>query len=522
MRKLAVSIANVALTGLLCVSLVGVTTSVVEYDPWADVNNDGFIDIFDIVRVALRFNTEGEPFEAKAGCEYDSGWINITDDAGQYISIVHDLGIADWDNLNITVDIIGRTVPGGGLLRYLGTSSFTSTWSRIYESGLSDWQGAMVQTTDGGYLLAGCHAWPTITDYYEFWLVKTDAFGEVEWDRNHGGAYGDFAEDVIQTSDDGYAVTGWTNASGSTGIDFGLVKTAANGDLEWQRTYGGTGVEVAKSVIQTSDGDYALAGYSESFSVHSDAWLVKVDKEGYVEWTRNYGGVLDDEAYDLVQTGDGGYALAGETESYGLGPSDAWLVKTDAAGNHEWNVTYEGKDRDGARALILTSDGGFALAGYYESGSQDDYWLGKADAGGHLEWSHTYGGTENDIAQSVVQTPDGGYALVGCARSLGDLAGDFWLVKTDRHGHRQWSQKYGGAFNDEAKSIVLTSDGCYAMAGWTASFGAIDLYLVKTLGELTGLMWTDASTNTITLFRGPDDQAWNYVRVRIWMTDDTA
>jgi predicted secreted protein with PEFG-CTERM motif len=257
------------------------------------------------------------------------------------------------------------------------------------------------------------------------------------WTKVYGGAKRDEAYSVINTNDGGYALAGFTASYGAGGYDFWLVKTNANGNYLWSRTFGGTGDEEVHSVVQTSDGGYALAGYTKSFGAGgSDFWLVRTDANGYALWKKTYGGTKDDVALSVVQTGDGGYALAGYTESFGAGGDDFWLVKTNANGNALWNKTYGGGGADGAFSVVQTGDGGYALAGYTESfgAGGDDFGLVKTDAMGSELWTRTYGGAYTDIACSVVQTGDGGYALAGYTESFGAGSADFWLVKTDENG----------------------------------------------------------------------------------------
>jgi len=238
----------------------------------------------------------------------------------------------------------------------------------------------------------------------------------------------------------------------------------------WSRTYGGASSDSAEAMVQTSDGGYALAGYTTSFGAGSyDFWLVKTDEYGDMEWNQTYGGAGIEHAYSLVETSDGGYAIAGGNR----------LVKTDEYGNIEWNHTYSGE----ARSLVETSDGGFALAGYSSSliDEKSDFWLVKTDAQGNMEWNKTYGGTDVEVANSLVEASDGGYALVGYTFGAG--GSDFWLVKTDNYGNMEWSRTYGGAGSDRAHSLVETSDGGYALAGGcttSVDAGPADCWLVKT------------------------------------------
>lgn len=213
--------------------------------------------------------------------------------------------------------------------------------------------------------------------------------------------------------------------------------------MMWNKTYGGMGSDSAGSVVQTSDGGYAIAGVTNSSGAGSDDfWLVKTDASGTMQWNKTYGGTGGEYANALVQTGDGGYALAGVTSSYGAGSADFWLVRTDASGSAQWNKTYGGASWDLAIALADSSDGGYALAGYtgsFGAGSAD-FWLVKTDANGTMQWNKTYGGTNADWAWHLVATEDGGYALGGSTHSFGAGNDDFWLVKTEADGTVQaWS-----------------------------------------------------------------------------------
>jgi len=192
----------------------------------------------------------------------------------------------------------------------------------------------------------------------------------------------------------------------------------------WSQTYGGTGSDVAYALVETSDGGFAIAGGTQ---------LVKTDEFGNMEWNKTYG---EGSLCSLVETSDGGFAIAGGTESFDVGSDDFWLVKTDAYGNMEWNRTYGGESYEYAHSLIVTSDGGFALAGCTRSfgAGLEDFWLVKTDTYGNMEWNMTYGGEEWERAYELVVTSDGGYALAGYTRSFGAGLEDFWLVKTDEHG----------------------------------------------------------------------------------------
>jgi pimeloyl-ACP methyl ester carboxylesterase len=357
-------------------------------------------------------------------------------------------------------------------------------WTQPYGGTSSDTARALVRTSDGGYAIAG------YTNSYgagqaDAWLVKTDANGNTQWSKTYGGADADYANALVQTVDGGYALAGLTYSYGAGGTDFWLVKADSSGNLQWSKTYGGTKTDIANTLIQTADGGYALGGMTVSYcNGEADFWLVKTDANGNTQWTHAYGGTGYEQGQSLVQTVDGGYALAGWTDSYGAGADDFWLVKTDANGYAQWSKTYGGTWYDDAYALVQTVDGGYALAGntIASVNSVQDFLLVKTDPAGNTQWTQTYGGAYDNGAFALVQTVDGGYALAGHTWMGPPLnTWDFWLVKTDSAGNAKWNKNFGGADTDIAYALVQTGDGGYALAGYTKSFGAgnSDFWLVK-------------------------------------------
>ncbi len=372
----------------------------------------------------------------------------------------------------------------------------TMMWSQTYGGPEDDAAQSLVETSDGGYAIAGRTS-SFGAGGFDFWLVKTDEFGFVEWNQTYGGTEYETTTSLVVTSDGGYAIAGNTFSFGSGGIDAWLVKTDAYGNMEWNRTFGGTWPDEVRSLAVTSDGGYVIVGSTESFATvdpditplpnrPTDVWLIKTDAYGNMEWNKTYGSGTDSEiAHKLVVTSDGGYAILSETHSAGTGGADFWLFKTDEYGNMEWDQKYGGPYHDSPNALIVTSDGGYALAGDL----YNDFWLFKTDEYGNMEWNWTYGGINTEPvnfnveeASSLVELPDGGYALVGFTQSFGAGKGDWWLVKTNEYGEMEWNQTYGGTEYDAAYTLVATSDGGFALAGYTRSFGAgeSDFWLIKT------------------------------------------
>jgi len=360
-------------------------------------------------------------------------------------------------------------------LNPLSATSFAKT----YGGTDYDWAFAVQQTLDGEYILAG-GTYSFGAGSYDIFLIKTDANGNISWAKTYGGTYWDVAYSVQQTSDGGYIVAGWTYYFGAGSDDIFLINTDANGNINWAKTYGGTGSDRAYSVQQTSDGGYIVAGVTYSFS-GGGVFLMKTDANGNIIWAKTYEGTV---AFSVQQTFDGGYIVAGRIDSFGAGGSDIFLIKTDANGNVSWAKTYGGTSWDEAFSVQQTSDGGYIVAGYtisFGAGSYDIFLI-KTDANGNISWAKTYGGTSSDWAYSVQQTSDGGYIVAGWTTSFGAGGSDFFLIKTDANGNISWAKTYGGADYDWAFAVQQTLDGEYILAGVTYSFGAdsTDIFLIKT------------------------------------------
>jgi hypothetical protein len=243
------------------------------------------------------------------------------------------------------------------------------------------------------------------------------------------------------------------------------------------------------SIIQTTDGGYAVAGTTGSFDAGVfDVYVVKLNGSGNIQWTLTIGGSDWDEGHSIIQTTDGGYAVAGETASFGAGGDEVYVVKLDSSGNIQWTRTIGGGDEDKGYSIIQTTDGGYAVAGYtisFGAGDRDVYVV-KLDGSGNLQWTRTIGGSNWDEGHSIIQTTDGGYVVAGYTISFGAGATDVYVVKLNGSGNIQWTRTIGGSHWDEGHSIIQTTDGGYAVAGYTRSFGTTgdrDVYVVKLNGS---------------------------------------
>lgn len=309
----------------------------------------------------------------------------------------------------------------------------------------------------------------------------------------------EYALSIQQTIDDGYIVAGYTKSNngdltGNNGEeDYWIVKLDELGNLQWQQNYGGSYEEVTNSIQQTADAGYIVAGWSYSNDGDAlenkglaDYWILKLDELGILQWKKNYGGSGSDEAYSIQQTTDGGYIVGGSSKSddgdvgENNGNWDYWILKIDHLGNLQWEQNYGGTALDYVYSIQQTNDGGYIVAGTSDSNDgianeNNDYWIIKLDDLGILQWEQYYGGSNSEAPTSIQQTIDGGYIVAGWSESNnGDVAGnkgkeDYWIAKLNELGNLEWEQNYGGVDVDWANAIQQTTDGGYIVAGSSKS-----------------------------------------------------
>ncbi|MEI6816365.1 MAG: hypothetical protein WCL14_07120, partial [Bacteroidota bacterium] len=343
--------------------------------------------------------------------------------------------------------------------------------------GLTEDVGNCVrQTSDHGYIIAG-----TTQSFgaggKDMYLIKTNETGDTLWTRTFGGLYDDIATGVQQTNDGGYIVVGSTYSFGSGNQDIYVIRTTANGDTMWTRTYGGTNFESGNGIMQTSDQGFAIVGSTYSYgSGNADVYLIKINGIGDTLWTKTYGGTYDEFGFSIQQIGSGGFVLVGSTNTYGAGSSDVFFIKTDPIGNVVNSAdTYGGaNNNDYGSSIRQTTDGGFIMVGttYCFLVDYDDIYLIKTDVNGVIQWNRTIGSTSYETGNEVQQTTDGGYIIVGTTQSFGGSNQKMYLNKVDAVGNMVWSKIFGGSSGNAGNSVMQTADGGYIMVGSTQSFGA--------------------------------------------------
>ncbi len=352
------------------------------------------------------------------------------------------------------------------------------TFEKWYGGEQEEEGQAVEQTTDGGYIFAA-----STRSYgagnFDIYLIRTDANGDTIWTRTYGGTGYDTAADVLQTNDGGFIVAGYTSLVGFG--DIYLIRTDSNGDTLWTKTIGGEENDHVKDMQKTSDGGYILGGDID-YGGLSKFYMIKIDSFGDTLWTKayDYG-----QVYSIQQTSDGGYILAIYPYTDPAGISDMKIVKTDNSGNISWIKTYGGNDYDMSFAIQQTTDGGYIVGGRTDSfgAGASDFFLLKTNSSGDSLWSRTYGGPLDERAFSVLQTQDGGYIIAGYTHSFGEGFFDFYFVRTDGNGDTLWTRTHGGIHKEMLHDFKKTSDDGFIGIGYTHSFGQVvypDAYVVKT------------------------------------------
>ena len=390
-------------------------------------------------------------------------------------------------------------------------------WEKTYGGTRVDIANKIINTNDGGYLIVGSSS-STDQDISQYngnsdvWVVKLNADGTMQWEKTFGGADADIATSVQQTTDGGYIIAAQTYSSNTGDVgenhgqsDYWIIKINGTGTMEWQKLYGGSDFDVPNDLKITSDDGYIIAGnsYSSDGDVTdhhnpganestSDFWVIKINNNGTLVWAKSYGSDDMDFAFSIVSDGNNnfvvvGKASAGSDVTGNHGGYDLWTIKIDNSGSLLWGKSYGGYNDDWANCVINTSDGGFVIAGGTESEDGDvtgfhgdyysasDEWILKIDENGTIQWGKALGGTDIDEANSIFQTSDGDYMVCGISKSNdGDASGnqgdkDFWVIKLNPNGNITWQNMFGGTKADVANSVIQTQDGNYITVGSSLS-----------------------------------------------------
>lgn len=408
----------------------------------------------------------------------------------------------------------------------------SAMWEKTFGGAGEDLGYSIQQTTDGGYIITGVYDTYGINP--QIYLIKTKANGKREWQKTFGGNDWDEGRFVQQTDDGGYIIVGDTDSFGKKGQVY-LIKTNMNGEKEWKKTFGGDGNDFAESVQQTSDGGYIIAGGSDSYGKDYQVYLLKTNAKGEKQWMKTFGGNDHDIGQSVRQTTDGGYIITGYTHTLS-NFIQVYLIKTNANGKLQWQKTFGGAGDDRGYSVQQTSDGGYIIAGSADESFVEGIqaYLIKTNANGRMQWQKTIGSEDYESARSVQQTSDGGYIIAGPFCTHYETGYQVYVAKTNANGKLQWQKTLGGEGYEEGASVQQTSDGGYVIVGSTDSFGkGSQVYLIK-LNEYKILPvpyvhqgdnkpWcTLASATMLLRYYGHDSNIWEESKYLKWHDDDGA
>ncbi len=442
----------------------------------------------------------------------------------------------------------------------------TIQWQKTYGGSGSDGLISSIKTTDGGYLLGGFSASGISGEksqanngLEDYWAVKIDANGNKLWDKTYGGSLTDYLQTVIQTSDGGYMLAGYTQSPMGGDItdttygyfDTWIIKTDASGNKLWDRTYGGSGSKTdgLVSMKQTSDGGYLMWIVSggginniktDSSRGASDYWIVKINSIGDILWQKTIGASGIDHILSIDETLDGGYILggfswsgiSGDKTTASFGGFDYWVVKLDAARNIQWQKEFGGSSFDHLMSIKQLPDSGYVIGGFSQSGitgnkteagrGMNDYWMIRTDKSGSILWQKAFGGSMADECRGgLLSTIDGGYLFVGFSQS--GISGektetnrgmdDIWIVKTDVNGNKLWDRTFGGDSTEFLYASLQASDGGFLLTGWSKSGisgdktditrGGFDFWVIKTTVDPIGIYEYTNTQSLVTIFPNP-------------------
>ena len=371
-------------------------------------------------------------------------------------------------------------------MTFLEVSAFEKTFGgRKFDESFS-----VRQTNDGGYILAGVTE-PFGSRDENVYLVKLDEFGVKEWERTFGGEKSDKAYSVLQADDGGYVIAGETESKGSGGVDVYLIKVDSSGKAEWEKTFGGSMSDRVFSITHTRSGGYVVAGYTTSKGAGgNDVYVIKLDERGNLEWEKTFGGKGNEVAHSISVTDDGGFIVAGysaglKEDDFGQNTCNIYVIKIDSVGEQEWCKTFGSRRYDEeAWSVLQNADGDFIVAGMKGVVKQSIY-LVKIGRNGVKKWERTYSIDENSKSYSLALMNDGKYVVAGTVQRFFSereiTPSDAFLLKLSSVGRILSLKRFGGNEYDLFRSVATTRDGGLVMAGGTASKGAgeMDVYVVK-------------------------------------------
>ncbi|HHE06179.1 MAG TPA: hypothetical protein ENK90_03570 [Epsilonproteobacteria bacterium] len=364
------------------------------------------------------------------------------------------------------------------------TQEVQKIWQKPFGGDKDDKANAVAATNDGGCAVAGStrSMGEGKTDVI---ILKLDKEGMIVWKRTLGKERKDEASAIVETSD-GYLIAAGTSKSYNENgnYDIYVVKLGQDGKVIWQKTFGGSGKDYARAMVKTDDGGVVIAGATKSYGNGSyDFYVIRLNSAGDQVWSHTYGGEDLDSAYGIAAASDGGFIVVGSTDSFGAGNSDFYIVKIDSDGKEQWSQTYGEKKADVLYAVKEVEDG-YAVAGETRSyGSKKrDLNVMKIDKNGKILFHKLFGLKNHEYARGIAVTNSGNILVAGTTKSMGHGRADFYMLELEKQtGALAWANVYGGKKNDIARGIAKVKDGGFVIVGESDSFNAdgFDFYMLK-------------------------------------------
>lgn len=359
----------------------------------------------------------------------------------------------------------------------------------------------VIPAGDGGYIIAGFTTNDIFNDM-DVIIYKTNSTGTVQWTKTYGGSLPDCANSILKASDGNFFVLGYSQSHGGGDYDIYLLKINASGDTLWTKTYGSYGNDQGKEIVATADGNYIIVGGTNGLATSNyNAWLIKINIDGDIIWDKQYGGGALETGYSVKQCNDGGFIMLGQTYSYGHGDSDAYVVKTNSSGDTLWTKTFGGAHYDEGAFTLENTDGSlmFVVRDSSDGFGDVDIRIVKTTSSGSVIWDRNYGGDKKDTGKMIQATSDGNYIVAGHSRSFGWVNPDMWLLKLNQQGDTIWTRNYGGTDHEHCYVARETSDGGFIAVGKTESFSTtneIMLLKLNSIGTLSGTVTAEEYNET--------------------------
>jgi hypothetical protein len=373
---------------------------------------------------------------------------------------------------------------------------------------------SVIKTTDGGYATLGYtqsidgNITTKNDENFDFWLLKFSADNTLLWNKTFGGSHDDRGASIIETSEGGFALLGYSSSSDKNvaknagSKDFLLIKLTSNGSVSWQKTFGFSGADYGTKLIQTSDNGFLLTGVldvtasngqgnSKSASIKhagGDFWALKLDNLGNLEWSKYFGGSFTDIPLGIAETINKDFIIIGSSDSNDFniknnkGSYDFWVIRISALGNLVWEKSFGGTEIDEARGIVATNDGNFIIVGDTRSDDKDvsknngaaDVWLIKISIDGNLIWEKSIGATAFDVARSISKTQDNGFVIAGSSRSLdngfsNNGQNDGLILKVDANAKLLWQKTIGGSEIDFFYDVIELTNNTFIAVGDSSS-----------------------------------------------------